>query len=187
MNKPKTNSKEFFQYLLQFGLFYISAITLALLWFELIDTSFQNSPDDIKYSWVYTLMTLDVSILIVMTPAFLLLSWYSKAYLRKHPERKDIGFRRWMMYLTVFLTALSFIWFLIFLINDFILGDLTAAFVIKTVILLIVAACVFAYYFWEVEADPSSRSMISCLAGWIYLAITVLCIVFYFLVVNNVI
>jgi hypothetical protein len=185
MNKPKTNSKEFFQYLLQFGLFYISGITLTLLWFELIDASFQSSSYSDGYSWMYSILSFDVAIIAVMTPAFLLLSWYSRDFIRKNPERLHIGFRRWMTYLTVFLSALTFLWFLVILISDFLMGDSTGAFVIKAVVLMIVAVCVFAYYYWDVEADPLKKTIIPVLAGCGYLLITILCILFYYLVISR--
>ncbi len=154
MNPSKPSvAKDVFAYLLTFVMLYIGVIDLiSLLWF-IIGVQF---PDPASYSWMnpYESMRSSIASLIIVWPVFLLMSCYLVRDLKRHTEKADLWVRRWLTYLTIFVAAVTIIVDLITLLNSFLGGEMTTRFVLKVLAVLIVAACVLGYEFWELKRKP---------------------------------
>ena len=61
--------------------------------------------------------------------------------------------RKWLVYLTLFLSILTIAIDLIVLINSFLGGELTTRFSLKVLATLIVTGAVFGYYFYDLRTD----------------------------------
>ena len=85
-----------------------------------------------------------IAALIIFFPAFLYVSKIVNNDLKNNPEKKDIWVRRWMIYLTLFITGLTIAIDLATLVYRF-LGaeDLTLRFFLKVFFVLAVAVTVF--------------------------------------------
>jgi len=151
-SKPSV-AKDVFVYLLTFVMLYIGAIDLiALLWL-IIGVQF---PDVTSYSYAnpYESMRSSIASLIIVWPVFLVMMRYLVSDLKKNPEKAEVWVRRWLTYLTMFVAAVTIIIDLIMLLNSFLGGELSTRFILKVLVVLVVAACVLGYEFWELKRKP---------------------------------
>lgn len=130
---------------------YVSAITVLNLAFSVIDAAF---PKVDQYSYYYTpSISWQVATLIIIFPVFLLLlSWFMNQQYAAAPEKKNGVFRKWLMYVTLFITAIALLIDLITVLYFYLDGqDITAGFLLKALAVLIVAGGVFKYYFFDLK------------------------------------
>ena len=153
--KPTKSSKitprDFFMNLLVFGALYTSAVSLLALMFAYINTLF---PDNLGYYGNYAQEIIaPSSVLIVIFPVFILISWLLSRDFKQNSEKKEIKFRKWLIYLTLFATTVTIIVDLIALVSNFYQGELTSQFVFKVVAVLLVALGIFWYYFLDLKGS----------------------------------
>lgn len=157
-SKPKASPKDVFLHLLSIITLYASAGALIDLLFAFINILF---PDAllIADSWYLRSMQesvrFDISILIVVFPAYLITNWLLGKSYATTPEKKELRIRKWLIYLTLFLSALVLIGDLVVLVNNLLRGDLTTAFLLKVLAVFVVIGGIFLYYFWEVRKHPT--------------------------------
>ena len=147
-----TGPKDFFMYLLGFGTMYASAVSFIALWFQYINIKFPD-PLNQYYSYGYEQLRLPMAALIVLVPVFLFLSRWMNRAIAQDPARKELRIYKWLVYLTLFVSAVTVIIDLITLINNFLGGELTARFGLKILVVLVVALGVFGYYLWHLRSD----------------------------------
>ena len=165
--QPKTTAKDFFFYLAGFVTLYVSVISLVSLLFAIIDKAFPdalNGPD--LYSGG---MRMAIASLIIVFPLYLVIATYLNRYLRANPDKKELGIRKWLTYLTLFVTGVAVITDLVILVNTFLGGEITARFVLKVLAVLIVSGAVFWYYLYDLKKSfapdmPSRTKLIVSLA-----------------------
>ncbi len=152
MDTPKTTPKDFFAYLSVFAMLYVSTISLISLLFEVADRLF---PDQITNGYYYDYysggLRLAIASLIIVFPAYLALATYLHRHLVAHPERRDVAARKWLTYLTLFVTGAAVVIDLVVLINTFLGGEITSRFISKVFIVLLVAGGVFVYYLYDLR------------------------------------
>jgi len=83
----------------------------------------------------------------------------------KDPSRKEIWVRRWAIILTIFLAGIAMVGDLITLLTTFLSGEaLTTAFLLKVLVIILVAAGVFMHFLAELkgywDAFPGRRHMV---------------------------
>jgi len=144
----RSTPKDFFLHLLNITTFYIAVINFITLFIQYINVLF---PDLLNF--YYTGMTnsvrLSMSILLIAVPVYILTSWMIGKDLKENPDKRELGLRKWLIYLTLFVAAITIIVDLITLVNNFLSGELTIQFFLKTAVVLIVAVSVFGYYIWD--------------------------------------
>ncbi len=164
-----------FLHLLMFALLYLSMIAILMLLFQHINVLFED-PLDYSPFTAYSKIRWASSVLLISYPAFLIVGYFVNKELRAHPEAKDLRIRRWLIYLTQFLSAITIIIDLIALVYNFYGGDLTARFGLKVLAVLVIAVAVFAYYRYELSRDLNKTKtsiLIASITGVILLAILV--------------
>lgn len=146
-------AKDVFAYLLTFVMLYIGVVDFISLLWNIISVQF---PDPATYSWMnpYGSMRSSIATLVIVWPVFLLMSRYLVLDLKRHPEKAELWVRRWLTYLTIFVAAITIIVDLITLLDSFLGGELTTRFVLKVLSVLVVAAVVLGYEFWELKRKP---------------------------------
>lgn len=148
----KTSPKDVFLNLLVIVALYASATSyLALLW-QYINILF---PDPLENRWelfsYYASARWAIAVLIVAFPTFIFASWFlNKQYLTR-PEGRRIKTRKWLIYFTLFATALIMLSDLITLIYSLLQGDLTTRFALKVLTIFFVAGTIFVYYLWDLR------------------------------------
>ena len=151
-------AREAFFHLLTFAAFYASVIAVVLLLFRYIDRLFPD-PAMLEHlaTWDLSAIRWSLAFVIVSFPFFL---WFSRVLLREmrvHPERSWSGTRRWLTYLTLFLASIALGGDVITLVFRLLEGELTARFVLKVLVVLVIAGLAFVYYFFSLRMSVDRR------------------------------
>lgn len=159
MDNPtvKTTPKDVFLHLFNIVTFYLSVIGFITLYIQYIGALF---PDPLNYyfSGIADSVRVSTSILFIAVPAFLLSSWLLSKDLKAIPEKRELKLRKWLIYFTLFISAITIIIDLIIFVYNFLNGELTVQFFLKVMVVLLVASSVFGYYIWELKrADADSK------------------------------
>lgn len=150
----KTTPKDFFLNLLAIVALYTSAIGFLTLVFQIINVAF---PDPISPEGFYNIsgyhdqIRWSIATLVIVFPVYLWVSWFLNKDYKKHPEKRDLRIRKWLLYFTLFAAALIIIGDLVTLINFFLQGELTIRFILKVLAVLFVAGSVFYYYLTDIR------------------------------------
>ena len=146
----------FLHLFLMAALYWFSISFITLLW-QYINYFF---PDILtaKYESPFYLgaVRFAVSSLIIVFPLFILVSWHLNRIYKKEEQVRESKFRKWLIYLTLFITSLIIVGDLISVINIFLGGEITVRFVLKALSILVVAGAIFSYYLDDVKRrEPS--------------------------------
>ena len=95
---------------------YASAVSLLNLLFEIINASF---PDALNFSYdrFSSGMRWSIASLLIVFPLYIFLSWFINKDLTANPPKKNLGVRKWLTYLTLFIAGVTIITDLIIFIN----------------------------------------------------------------------
>lgn len=165
-----TSPKHVFMYLLLIAMLYVSVVSFIALIFQYINILL---PDPIQnyLPGFYDAIRFSSSALIVAFPVYLLMSWLIQKEYIAVPETKQLKTRKWLVYLTLFIAAVTIIIDLVQLVHSFYSGELTLPFTLKVLTVLIVAAAVFGYHLWDLQKDitPKARKSIAGITSLIVL------------------
>lgn len=173
MNSPKN-------FFLQFGIIvtlYASIISFLTFIFGLIDNLLPTN--GMYYDYTNSGIRYSISVLIVMFPLFL---WFSRIYRKAivaTPELKESALRKWLLYLTLFLSGLAIAIDVIVLINAFLGGEgLVASFLLKILAVLLITVEVFYFYLQDIkgtwDANPKRPKVIALVTEVIVLGFVVM-------------
>ena len=148
-------AREAFFHLLTFASFYTTAISLLVLFFRYINRLFPDPAlgNDYYYenSWDLSAIRWSIAALIVAFPLFV---WLSRFLLKEMAENREKSWspvRRWLTYLTLFVAASALMGDVITLVFALLEGELTIRFILKVLLVLIVAGGSFTYYFLSLK------------------------------------
>jgi len=180
----KTSAKDFFLYLGAIVTLYVSAVSIITLWFRVIDEIF---PDPLKYSDPYsTGISLAIASLLVIFPLYIIISWMLHKDEAKHPEKRELGIRKWLIYLTLFVAGMVIVIDLITLINTFLSGkEITSSFIAKVFVILLVIGTIFTYYLYKVRSKEGISKSLAKKLTWGTLLFVIMSIVIGFVVMGS--
>lgn len=168
--KKHVSPKDVFLYLLTVAMLYVSVWRFIDLWFGYINKLY---PDAVQQYFGFDDIRISMATLIIVVPIFLGLSWYLRKDAIAHPEKRDLRIRKWLFSLTLFFAAVMIIVDLVFLVNNFLNGELSLRFFLKVLVVFIVASAVFGYYFWDLKREtlPTSKpsKLVVTVAGLVVL------------------
>lgn len=173
MNNPKVTPKDFFLWAGAMIALYSSVFAFIALLFQYINYAYPDplayySTDPFSYSIRFAMATL-----IVMVPVTILLMRFIRKDIVAEHAKADLWVRRWAIVLTVFIAGFAAIGDLIALINYFLGGDITTRFVLKVVVLLLVALAVFFHFLADLRGywnkNPQYARMVGYGAGAVVL------------------
>lgn len=96
-----------------------------------------------------------------------------------------MGLRRWLTYLTLFLTGIAIATDLIVLINSFLSGEITNRFVLKVVVVLVTTGLIFGYYLWDMRYGSVSNTKVPNIFRIVAILIVVASLVTGFIVMGS--
>ncbi|MDO8492603.1 MAG: DUF5671 domain-containing protein [bacterium] len=147
--KSKTTARDFFLYLFAVIILYVSFGSLLSLLFDYINHLF---PDALSYTDPYSgSMRFSIAILIILFPIFLVTTWFLNKDLRGNPEKQDMGIRKWLLYLTLFVASGIVIGDLVTLVNTFLNGEITPRFILKVLAVLVLSGLALWYYLLDLR------------------------------------
>lgn len=158
----RSTARDVFFYLLMIVTLYISVISFITLLFQFVNLLVPDSLD--YYSSITMALRGGTAAIFVTWPVFIFVSRVTEKDIAEAPEKLRLGIRRWLLYLTLFIAAMTVIIDLIVLINEFMGGDLTMRFFLKTVAILLVAAAVFGYYLKALKDESKNKAYLKPVA-----------------------
>ncbi len=181
MNMPVKRNlpRDVFLHLFAIVTLYWSAISVITLCWQYINYFF---PDVLNYNYGFSgSMRFALASLIIVFPLFMLVSWLLNKIYAKESGVRESKIRKWLIYLTLFVTALVIIGDLVFVVNTFLNGEITARFLLKALSVLIVAKVIFWYYLDDVRR-PSASASAKYVAGAVAAVILALVVGAFFIV-----
>lgn len=156
--EDRGGAREAFFHLLAFVTLYASVFSVLALAFDYLnrllpDAAFDNSyyyDDGSSVRWF-------MATLIVSFPVFTWMSRIIRREMTKSPERAWSPVRRWLTYLTLFVTAGVLVGDGITLLFYVLQGEITARFLFKVIAVLAVAGMVFSYYFAALKVSAADK------------------------------
>ena len=152
------NARDSFIYLMSFVTLYVVVGAINGLYFTFLDWLFPDPGwafvnvdgmlDGVRYA---------IAAVIVAFPLFLVLSGILERIARRTPESHKLPVARWLTYLTMFLAAAVMMGDLITLLFYFLDGSVTTRFVLKVVVLFVIAEVILSYYYLAPRTAESTR------------------------------
>lgn len=165
MDKPKITAKDFFLWAGAMIAFYWTVLAFIFLVFNYIEYTFPNVLSYYPADPYQSGISGEMASIIVLFPLFLLLMKLIRGDIARDPSRKEIWVRRWAIILTLFVAGIAIAIDLITLLTTFLNGaELTTAFLLKVLIIFLVAAGVFMHFisdlrgYWELF--PARRNAV---------------------------
>jgi hypothetical protein len=148
--QTKTSAKDFFINLGAIVALYTTVVSLLNLLFTVINVAY---PQITTYYYSSSQsISMPVATLIIFFPIFVLLMWLLERVYKVEPEKKHIGVRKWLTYITLFVAGLTLAGDLVTVIYYFIDGqELTTGFLLKILSVFVVILIVFLYYISDIR------------------------------------
>lgn len=145
--EDRGGAREAFFHLLAFVTLYSSVISVLFLIFEYLNRLFPDAAFDYTYYDDSSSIRWFMAVIIVSFPIFVWMSRIIQREIARSPERAWSPVRRWLTYLTLFVTAGVLVGDGITLLFYLLQGEITIRFILKVLAVLGVAGMVFSYYF----------------------------------------
>lgn len=156
----KTNAaKHAFLYLTSFFTLGCTAVSIGVLFFQLINFYF---PEEIRtYTTLFSedAVKFSLSLLIIAAPVFFFITRNINRNIAKKDLDMDSGVRRWLTYIVMFITVGIVIGDLVSVVYSFLDGELTVRFILKALTLLIISGGIFLYYLMDMRNKDLSYRM----------------------------
>jgi len=179
----KNTPRDVFLHLLNIFTFYAAVISFITLYIQYISVVFPD-PLNFYHTGIADTIRRSASVLAISVPVFLLTSWLLAKIMGTEYERRESKLRKWLTYFTLFISAVTIIVDLITFIYNFLSGELTIQFVLKVLVVLLVAAAVFGYYIWEL-GRKNLKSKTPKILAWIISLVTIASIVLGFFIIGS--
>lgn len=152
--RPYLSAREAFGYLLLFTTLYLSAYYFGCLLFEFVNLGFPDAATN-EYNWRSPMESIrwSASSVVVAFPIFLILSRGIYRELARNPIKRLSAIRRWLTYLTLFVTAGFLIGDLTTLVYNALGGELTIRFILKVLTVGAIAGTIFGFYLWDLRGE----------------------------------
>ena len=151
-------ARDAFFHLLTFGALYACVTSLIGLFFIYLDFAFPDPAWRTSYARLVELMSLirvQLAVVIVSFPVFLMLWHFLLREVRQDSEKAKGAIRRWLIYLSLFIGALTLsgdVMTLIFLLLE---GQLTIRLVLKSAVLFLIAGSLVLYFAFTLRSEAN--------------------------------
>ncbi len=146
----RTTPRDFFLHLMAMVALYASTISFTTVMYQVINI---NVPDALEsyYQSYESLLRTGLSFLIIFFPVLILTTWMLKKGYDKKPESAHLWVRRWMIYFTLFVSAVIIMVTSVILVNRLLDGEVTMRFFLKMLTVFFVTGSVFGYYLHDLK------------------------------------
>lgn len=156
--RASLSARDAFLYLVLFSTLYTVAISLGSLLFDLVNAALPDPADLATGSaprFADSSMRWSVSALLIAFPVFAWLSRLLARELQAFPAKRFAPVRRWLTYLTLFVASGALICDMTVLVYNVLGGELGLRFVLKVLVVAVIAGTVFGYYLQDLRRDES--------------------------------
>ena len=147
----RTGPKDFFLHLFTMGLMYFSVGNFIFLAYEIINRVFPDQLSNYYYSGFSSGMRFSIASLVVLFPLYLYLNSFLHKQYDTYPEKRELKVRKWLIYFTLFISAITLVGDLVYAVYSLLDGELSARFWSKALTVLLAAGAVFYYYLNDIK------------------------------------
>jgi hypothetical protein len=152
--RPSLSARDAFLYLVMFSALYYGAWSLGSLLFEFINRAFPDPAYNPYYSgWLSQRWS--TAAIIIAFPVFFFMAWYINKQIEHNPLKRLSPARRWLTYMTIFIATAALLGNMTTLIYNILGGDLTIRFLLKNLVVAVIAGSAFTYYLLDLRKDES--------------------------------
>ena len=151
--RPYLSAREAFLYLVLFATLYVTAYHLGSLLFDLVNRAFPDPAATDHGRLVTQSMRWSTASLITAFPVFVYVARHLGRELARNPAKRLSAVRRWLTYLTLFLAAAFLVGDMITLVYNALGGELATRFVLKVVVVAMIAGTIFGYYLHDMRRE----------------------------------
>lgn len=153
MEKATNNAKFAFFYMLSLVSLIFVALSVGMIVFQIINKNIVDIISD--YSTMYSsgVLKFAISAIIISAPIYFLTMWQINKNLYDGALDKHSEIRKWLTYFILFVSSVTMIGWLIGTIYNFLDGELTIKFILKSLTSILIAGAVFSYYFYDIKRE----------------------------------
>ena len=153
-------AQNFFVYLVSFLALGFLVFGWGGIVFQFINKFFPD-PLLIAYQGIYDqdAVKFGIASVFVALPIFLLVSTYIIGQLRQGGIAEESKVRKWLTFIVLFFASATAISDLISILFNFLGGEITVRFVLKALVIMLIALAVFGYYFWDMRKKHMLRKV----------------------------
>lgn len=141
------SAREAFLYLVLFSTLYVSAWQLGRLLFDLIEYALPDAAEaQYRAQGLGRSLRWSIASLLVAFPVFAFVAHRLGREEDSNPARRLSAVRRWLTYLTLFIATVVLVGDVTTLVYNLLGGELSLRFVLKTLVVGLIAGTIFAYY-----------------------------------------
>ncbi|HEY4505378.1 MAG TPA: DUF5671 domain-containing protein [Candidatus Paceibacterota bacterium] len=156
MNPQKSNAKDVFLNLGATVALSVFVGYLVSLLFTIINKAY---PAINSYYYGSYSISFPVATLIIVFPIYILLMWLLEKSYAVAPEDRNAGIRKWLTYITLFVSGICLAGDLVYVVYYFIDGqEMTAGFLMKALSVLVISLGIFFYYISDVRGKLNGAS-----------------------------
>ena len=184
-SKPHTTPKDFALWAGAMIALYLSAGALITLLFSYLDILFPDTLRTYYHDPFSGAISFSMASLIILVPIYIWLTRILTQDIRKNPQKKEIGIRRWLLYITLLISGFVLAGDLIALVNNFLGGELSIRFFLKVLVIFAVIGSAFAYYYADLKGYWEKNEAKAKLSGAIVGAVVLVSIISGFVLVGT--
>lgn len=152
----ESSAKYSFYYLLSLAALIFMALSCGLVLFSIINELIPDVLGGYNLS-VDGQLKFAISALFIASPIFFFISSLINRGIKRGELDKDSGLRRWLTYFIILVSSLIILGVLIGVINNFLSGELTSRFVLKSVVVFLIAGFTFSFYFYDIRRQQPEK------------------------------
>jgi hypothetical protein len=152
--RPSLSARDAFLYLVMFSTLYYGAWNLGSLLFSFIDRVFPD-PTNRYYGGFFDIQRWSTAAVIIAFPVFFFMARYIGRQIDLNPFKRLSPARRWLTYLTLFVASAALLGDTTTLIFNLLGGDLTIRFLLKVLVVAVIAGSAFTYYLLDLRKEEN--------------------------------
>lgn len=156
--RPQLTARDVFVYALLFTALTSTAVHLVQLIHAILDLWLPDPADNQYFAQRATRnLRWAIAFLVVFTPLFAWMTLFAE-----REQKRDVGHsrslvRKWLTYLALFVSALTFCGDFVYVVYHFLAGEMTLRFILKAVAVAGVSGAIFFFYLRDVEVRGNGR------------------------------
>jgi len=153
--RPYLSARVAFLYVLLFIMLAIVAWGLGSVLYAMINTAFPDVANSNRYTEFRNVRQLrsGISGLIVASPIFFFLARFLSKARKKDPELQRSQIRKWLTYITLMIAGSTLVGDAISLVYHLLNGELSTRFVLKSLVIAMIAGTIFVYFLKDAERE----------------------------------
>lgn len=185
--KPVNAAKFVFLYLVHLISLIFVAVSFCLIVYQAINKFIKDPVNVYSAMFQADAAKFGIAALFVFTPIFYIIGRYINKALFDGELTRNSAIRRWLTYLILFVSFLTFAGYLVALVISFLSGELTLKFGLKVVAVLAVASTIFSFYFYDIKRNETkgAKDKVSKIYFIATLSAVILVLIGSFFVIDN--